>query len=198
MSRNGFLRLVTGMTISFFAPCLFAEQIDTIAKKQPDSELTVLGFVLGKSTLDEVKNKFKSKDIYHEGDAGNSLYVLCYKIPNGSTIAFESDELGGSAHIINSISINSAKALYRLNTICEKNSLIKNKLAINGITLGMSPELIKRLKGKPSKQTAGSLLYKFVVQEKTEKGQLDISSQFEVNFNQDMATSISASKIETF
>ncbi len=169
-----------------------------IAKKQPDSELSILGITIGKSTLDDVKTKFKSKEIYHEGDAGNTLYVLCFKISNGQTIAFESGELRGDTHIVNSISINNPKDAYRLDKVCEKTTLIKTKLAINGLSLGMSPELIKRLKGKPSQQTANSLLYKYEVKEKAEKGEMDIVSSFAIEFKQDFATAITASKVETY
>ncbi len=172
--------------------------IGVIAKKQPDSELSILGFTIGKSTLGEVKSKFKSTDIYHQGDAGNSLYVLCYKSSNSSTIAFESGEMGGSAHIIDSISINSTKGPYHLNQICQKTTFIKNKFVINGISLGMSPDLVKRLKGKPGKESANSILYQFVVQEKNDKGQVDIISNLEMEFNQDIVSAIKASKMATY
>ncbi|MBC7540661.1 MAG: hypothetical protein H7281_17710 [Bacteriovorax sp.] len=177
---------------------VFAETSNVITKKQPDSELSILGITIGKSTLEDVKSKFKSKDIYYQGDAGESLYVLCYKSSNGSTIAFESGETGGNAHTVSTISINGTKVPYRLNKICEKTSLIRSKLVINGISLGMSPDLIKRLKGKPSKQSANSLLYQFEIQEKNEKRQLDIISRLEIEFNQDIVSALTASKSETF
>jgi hypothetical protein len=172
--------------------------IEVIAKKQPDSELSVLGITIGKSTLEDVKSKFKSKDIYHQGDAGESFYVLCYKSSNGSMIAFESGETGGSAHTVNTISINGSKEQYRLNKICEKTSLIKSKLSINGISLGMSPDLIKRLKGKPSKLSASVLLYQFEIQEKNVKDQTDIVSKLEIKFNQDIVLALTVYKAETF
>ena len=54
---------------------------EPITKIQPDSDLTVLGVTLGKTTMNEVKDKFKAKEIYHEGEAGASLYALCFKGP---------------------------------------------------------------------------------------------------------------------
>lgn len=192
---SNFITVLLLTSVSLFS---FITSAEVIAKKQPDSELSILGITIGKSTLNEVKEKFKSKGIYHEGEAGSSLYVLCYKMSNGSTVSFESGEMGSDAHIVNSISINGPKVPYRLNKVCEKTSLIKTKLAINGVSLGMSPELIKRLKGKPSKQTANSLLYQFEVQDKTDKGKLDIVSRLEIQFSQDAASALTASKIESY
>lgn len=194
-----FMKVLLVISLSLFSLGAFAEAlIEVIAKKQPDSELTVLGITVGKSTLDEVKAKFKSKDFYHEGDAGESLSVLCFKSSNGSTIAFESGEMGGSEHKITSISINGPKKAYRLNKICEKTSLIKSKLVINGVSLGLSPDLIKRVTGKPSKQSTDHFLYQYEAHDKTDKGQIDTVSRLEIEFVQDAVAAFNISKVETF
>lgn len=183
--------LVLFASVSFITGAANASTpfIEVINKKLTNKQLTVLDVTIGTTTLDQVKEKFKSKEIYHEGEAGNSIYALCYKAPNGATIAFETYE-GTSGEAIKSISINGPKEPYKFNKICEKTSLIKTKLAINGISLGMSPDLIKHVVGKPSQKTPNSLLYQYIFQEKTEKGQLDTSSSIEVILKNDAVTAI--------
>lgn len=178
-----------------FSTNIFAA--DSINKIQPDRELTIQGITLAKTTLNEVKAKFKSKEIYHQGDAGETLYALCFKTANGSTIAFESGEMGGADHTIDAISINSPSTPYRLNKICEKSSAFKGKLTINGLSLGMSPDLIKTLKGKPTKSENDYLEYSYNFQEKTEKGTKDTTSDLKIEFKNSAASEIKVSKIET-
>lgn len=183
-------------TALIFSPIVHSNE--TINKKQPDSELSVQGITIGKTTLDEVKTKFKAKEIYHEGDGGESLYALCFKTSNGSTIAFESGEMGGAEHVINSISLNGPTTPYRLNKICEKSSAFKGKLSLNKLSLGMSPDLIKTVKGKPTKSENDYLEYAYSFQEKTEKGQMDISSDLRIEFKKSAASEIKASKTQSF
>ena len=167
------------------------EKVTVFDKKQPDSELTVLGFTIGKSTLDEVKTKFKSKDFHQEADAASVIKLLCFKA-NGSTIAFESGEKGGANNVITSISINSSQQSYRLNKVCEKTSLIKSKLAINNVSLGMSTDLIKKVKGQPSSSTPEIIIYQY----ETKEGSTSISSSLNIRFKDNAVSSITATKIE--
>lgn len=184
------------LTISLAS--MLAHSAETINKKLPDKELTVQGITLGKTTLNEVKNKFKSKELYRESYTGVSFDVLCFKTPNGSTIAFESGVMGGPEHIIDAISINSTLIPYRLNKICEKSSAFKGKLTINGLSLGMSPDLIKSLKGKPTKSENDFMEYSYSVQEKTDKGMLNVTSTLRIEFKQSAASAIKATKIESY
>lgn len=164
---------------------------------QPDRELTVLGVTLGKTTLNEVKDKFKAKDIYHEGDAAESLYVLCFIGPGNSTIAFESGEMGGSERVVHAVSINSSQNPYKLKQICQKTSMIKSKIALNGISLGMSPDIVKKLVGTPTKQDTNTIEYKYAIQTKTDAGQKDTTSDMIVEFKDSMSNKITASKMES-
>jgi hypothetical protein len=160
-------------------------------KKQPDSELTVLGFTIGKSTLDEVKAKFKSKEFHHESDTASGIKILCFKT-NGSTMAFESGEKGRTDNVITSISINSSQQSYRLDKICEKTSLIKSKLAINNVSLGMSTDLIKKVKGLPSSSTPELIIYQYETKERA----TSIFSNLNIRFKDNAVSSITATKIE--
>lgn len=171
----------------FFLCLIVAAQVSFAGDKFKD--LSVLGFSIGKSTLNEVKHKFKSKTFYHESAVGTSLDVLCYRTPSGSTIAFESGPMGGASRLLTSVAINGPKEKYRLDHICEKTSLIKSKLSIDGISLGMSPELVKRLKGAPSRQAGNTYYYRY--EDK------DMVTSFDLVFKDDMITHMRASQIES-
>ncbi len=190
--------LISFIIINFYPKVLFAETSTMIAKKQPDSELSVLGLVIGKSTLTDVMTKFKSKEIYHEGDQGDVLSFLCYKASNGITLSFESKEKGSDKKTITAIAIKGSQSPYRLSKFCEKTSLIKTKLAINGLSLGMSPDLVKRLKGKPSKESGNNIIYQFEVQENSVNGVVTIASNLEIEFNQSMISGLTASRAEIY
>jgi hypothetical protein len=174
-------------TISFTGVVRAEDKVNIIAKKQADSELTVLGFTIGKSKLEEVQSKFKSKEINHEAEASSGIKFLCYKTSNG-TISFESSD-----NVITSISINSSARPYRLAKQCETTSLIKTKLVINGVSLGMSFDLVKRLKGAPSTQSTEAIVYQYEVKE----DQVSIISDLNIRFDQNAVSSITASKSES-
>ena len=178
--------------ISLISTGLKAEdKVIIFDKKQADSELTLMDFTIGKSTLDEVKTKFKSKDFYHEADAASGIKLLCFKA-NGLTVAFESGEKGRIDNIITSISIHSSQQSYRLDKVYEKTSLTKNKLAINGVSLGMSYDLIKKIKGQPSSSKPETIIYQFEVKE----GRTSVISSLNIRFTDNAATAIRATKIE--
>lgn len=180
-------------TISFVGLVSAEEKVNIIAKKQADSELSVLGFTIGKSKLEEVQTKFKSKKINHEADVASGIKFLCYKTSSGATIAFESGDKGREDNVITGVSINSSARPYRLAKQCEATSLIKTKLAINGVSLGMSSDLIKRVKGAPSSVSHESIVYQYEVIE----DQTSIISSLDIRFDQNAVSSISAAKSES-
>lgn len=189
---NRVSHIIALVFIFTFSTALRAEEKITIFnKKQVDKDLTVMDFVIGKSTLDQVKEKFKSGNFKHEADAASGIKFLCFKT-GGTTIAFESGEKGRSDNVITSIAIHNAQIPYRLEKLCEKSSLIKSKVFINNLSLGMSSDLVKRLKGVPSSSTVDTIIYQFEVQE----GRNFIISSLHIRFKDNAASTIRASKIE--
>lgn len=177
----------------FSALAMTEEKVNIKSVKQPDSELSVLGFTIGKSKLEEVQSKFKSKEINHEADVASGIKFLCYKTSSGATIAFESGDKGRDDNVITGISINGPGRAYRLAKRCEATSLIKTKLAINGVSLGMSSDLVKRLKGSPSTQSPESIVYQYEVKE----DQVSIISSLNIRLDDNAVSSITAAKSET-
>ena len=175
-----------------------ASNVKYIEKKQPDSELTIAGIIIGKSRLSKVQKKFKGNPIFHEGDAGNSLYVLCYETSNGTILTFESNgEMGGPDHTITSAAIYDSKSSYRLKMKCAKSTSI-GVLQFHDIYLGMTQSTAKKTRGKPSKETPEYLLYEYHSTEKVNGKQADIVSSVEMRFSNGKASEISVSKVESF
>ena len=186
--------LIILSSLSLYSALAISEEKVNIKNiKQPDSELSVLGFTIGKSKLEEVQSKFKSKEINHEADVASGIKFLCYKTSGGATIAFESGDKGRDDNVITGISINGPGRAYRLAKQCEATSLIKTKLAINGVSLGMSSDLVKRLKGTPSTQSPEAIIYQFEVK----KDQVSIISSLNLRFDDNAVSSITAAKSET-
>ena len=177
----------------YSALAMSEEKVNIKNMKQPDSELSILGFTIGKSKLEEVQSKFKSKEINHEADVASGIKFLCYKTSGGATIAFESGDKGRDDNVITGISINGPGRAYRLAKHCEATSLIKTKLAINGVSLGMSSDLVKRLKGAPSTQSPEAIVYQYEVKE----DQVSIISSLNLRFDDNAVSSITAAKSET-
>lgn len=180
------------VTISFSSVVSAKDKVNIIDKKQTDNELSILGFTIGKSKLEEVQSKFKSKEINHEADVASGIKFLCYKTSSG-TISFESGDKGREDNVITGISINSSARPYRLTKECEATSLIKTKLVINGVSLGMSSDLVKRLKGTPSTQSTDVIIYQYEVKE----DQVSIISSLNIRFDQNAVSSITAAKSES-
>lgn len=173
--------------------------VKSFEKKLPNSELTLLNLTIGLSKLEDVKSKLKRSEIYHEGDAGNSLYVLCYKGPDGTIVSFESSEMGGKGHIITAIGIFSVQSSYRLQKNCLESTEVNSKLNIAGVNLGQSKSEIKKRKGSPSKEISNLMIYQFDVTEKTTKNvSVDVSSRIEITLRSNKVVSFYISKIESY
>jgi hypothetical protein len=135
--------------------------VTVISKKQSDNELNLVGIVVGKSNLSDARQKFSSGEIYHEGDAGDSVYVLCYQGRDGTIAAFESSgEMGGPDHVITFASVMGKDTSYRFKQHCLVSDSINREIkSFTGLHLGMTRVDLKRIKGTPSKESSKLILY---------------------------------------
>lgn len=172
--------------------------VKVIQKKLSDANLSVLGVIVGSTKLSDVKSSLGGNEIYHEGDAGNSLYVLCYEGNDGAIVTFESGEMGGSDHLVTSIGLFGPEGRYRLKNVCSKSSKVNLDLALGGVQLGMSKDSVKKSLGLPSKEQSKILLYQYGSTERSPKGMADISSSFEIHFVANKISYFFASKIESY
>lgn len=193
------LKTYSGESISTLSNGQNIITVKSIKQKQPENELTILGFTLGRSTLKEVQDKIPGKEIYHEGDAGKSIYRLCYKGINGTFVTFESSEMGGRNHIMTSISISSLKIPIRFQKHCANSNLITKEIVVEpGIKLELTKNEIQKLKGSPSKESANWLYYEYQTVEHLPKNQIDILSTLELHFEKNKLKKISISKVESY
>lgn len=171
--------------------------VKTIEKEISDSDLSVLGITIGKSTLANVSEKFRGNEIYHEGDAAKSLNVICYKGDDGTVVAFESGEMGGKDQTITNLVIVGSKAHYRLEAKCSKSAKFSKAIEVSGIRLGMGKKTIEKAKGNPSKDQKNLIIYAYHASKKTANGDADISSTFILRLDGGKLAQLSISKIES-
>jgi hypothetical protein len=174
--------------------------VKVISKKQSDNELNLAGIVVGESKLSDVRKKFPSGNIFHDGDAGNSVYVLCYQGKDGTIAAFESSgEMGGADHIVTFASVMGKDTSYRFKQHCLMSDSINREIkSFTGLHLGMTKADVKKIMGTPSKEISTLILYNYEVNEAKTSGTAEINSNLDVRFTGDNASQFSFSKIESF
>lgn len=173
--------------------------VTTIEKQLPDSALTVHGITVGVSKLSDVIEKFKGNAVFHEGDAGKSLYLLCYRGKDGTVLAFESSgAMGGAGHVVTNVAVFGPQARYRLVEKCAETPKISRNIEIGGNRLGMTKKKFKKVNGKPSKEQGDLILYSFHASKQTPQGPADITSMLQIRFDGKKASQFSISKIESY
>ncbi len=173
--------------------------IKYIRKKQPLSELTILGLTVGASNLNDVNIKLKGDSIYSEGDAGNNISILCFEGVDGTTIAFESNgEMGGPDRTVSYVGVFDKKTPYRLKDKCSVSKLISRRTKVGCISLGMSKQTLKRRRGQPSKELPNRIIYKYEVKERINNKLADVDSGLDVKFSNERLVYIGISKVASY
>jgi hypothetical protein len=172
--------------------------VKIIERIQSDKELSLSGIIVGKSQLSDVKKRFQGNDIFHDGDAGASIYILCYTGSDGTLVAFESGgEMGGEDHTLTSAQVFATSTAYRFKDHCASSDKINNKIEAGGVHLGMTTDAVKKMKGMPSRELSDLILYNFEVEKKNKKGPYTVSSGLELNFLNNKLIHFELSKVES-
>jgi hypothetical protein len=175
------------------------ESVRVLRKKQPNENLQILGLVVGSSTLEDVRKKFSAGQIHQEGDAGDSVYLLCYRGTDSALVAFESSgSMGGNDHIVTSATIFRNGDGYKFRDQCTSSTEVHQQMKAFKISLGAKKTTIRRALGPPSKETDSLLLYAYHVEETLESGRADITSSLEVLVPRSTASQITASKVVSY
>lgn len=112
----------------------------------PSKDLTFAGFEIDKSTIDEILKKIDSGISHRTGDASTALNSVCYTLKDGSTIRFESGEMGGGKYLTGvRLKSNDIDLQY-----CVSSPKITEASNKRGIKLGMTITEVKKALGKPS------------------------------------------------
>lgn len=170
----------------------------SIAKALTDAELTMNGVTIGKSNLYNSIGRFGTNAFHHEGDAGDSIYVICWKGADGTTVAFESGELGGRDQTILEGRLLASGAEYRFDKFCKPSRKVDAKISLFGVHLGDSAIDIQKVKGAPTTREDDKLAYHYLTQKKHGKKSADVQSNVKFAFKDDKAIEISVGKTETY
>jgi hypothetical protein len=174
------------------------KQPDHIAKMLLDSDLTINGVTIGKSNLYNSIGRFGTNTFHHEGDAGESIYVVCWKGADGTTLAFESGELGGRDQTILEGRVMASGTDYRFDKICKPSKKVDAKISLFGIHLGDSVADVEKKKGPATNDEDQQVIYRYEAQRKSGKKTADVLSKVELTSRDGKITQISAGKTETY
>lgn len=212
MLYHRFLKIIIGLGILFLIPSLAKSElifmelrdgekisdVKTINRQLTDKELTLAGAIAGKSKLADIIKQHKMGTIFHEGDAGGSLYSVCYIGNDDVTTVFESHgEMGGSDHTITYIGVFKNSSQYSMSHKCSKSVVDGNTMWKGRIRIGMTKKSIKKISEVPSKVTSNRTIFIYDFFKKTKKSSYDISSTLDLKFVNDELIHFSISKIES-
>lgn len=137
--------------------------VQLIPKKRDFSTLSLIGLVVGESSLKDAQEKFKGGTLFHDGPKDSGSSVLCYQGPDQSMVSFES--IGQSAlqkGIITLLAVSGPKVGYRYKKQCSPADSMRASLTGGSqIRLGLSLAEVKRRIGKPSQESENLLLYAY-------------------------------------
>ncbi len=174
------------------------KQPDHISKILPESELTINGVTIGKSNLYNSIGRFGTNAFHHEGDAGDSIYVVCWKGADGTKVAFESGELGGRDQTILEGRVLAAGADYRFEKYCKPSKKVDAKVALFGIHLGDAVTEVEKKNGVASVHEDERLIYRYEAERKHGKKKAVVVSEVEIAAKDNKVTQISVGKTETY
>lgn len=176
---------------------VMVKDVTTTQKKLLDKELTILGFVIGKSTLSDVAKFMPNKNLVQSGDAGTSNSSLCYIDAKGITLTFNSSPMGGSEKIITDISLQNDLKKSQDKAVCSQSDKINSNINIYDLKLGLGEKKVLTLKGKPNKELKDLLIYNYESSINVSENKFYISSILKLHFSNGKLIRIDLSKIES-
>jgi hypothetical protein len=110
--------------------------------------------------LDAVRDMVGEGTIQHQGDAGDSIYWLCYRRPQHRLWLVSHGEMGGPEHAITEVVEELTEKDARVSTDCP---ILPDKFSpfvLDGkLRLGMSRQAVIAALGPPSKSKAAQIVY---------------------------------------
>ena len=74
-----------------------------VENKIDKSWVTAFGLEVGRSTFADAKKYFGESYVSHFGEAGTSVYSVCYECKDGLRLVLESSEMGGEDRVVTSL-----------------------------------------------------------------------------------------------
>ena len=134
-------------------------------KSTPASSISLGSVVVDfdKTTLGEAMKQIKAGRIQHQGDAGESVYWLCYSIRAEDEWEqlwlLSHGEMGGEEHVIYGVAAKILPSKPSAAACPELPAGLRPVKLNNGFWLGMKTDEIRKKLGKPSLESKGWLLY---------------------------------------
>jgi hypothetical protein len=149
-----------------------------------DGDATILGFAIGRSSLQDVQAKLGNAPTERVSREEESDIVICYVSPtDGTVFAVYSGAMGGWKDIT-WFALWSGEAPFPNRSNCTTSSKVSQNLATaSGLRLELTAEELKRIAGTPSKVSGSSIKYDYVCRRKMTQDEI---SGFKVSNNWDV------------
>lgn len=181
-----------------------------------DGDATILGYTIGRASLDDVQAKLGKTETYRVSREEGSDVAICYVSPaDGTVFAVYSGAMGGWKDIT-WFALWSLEAAFPNTSRCAKSVEISRHLVtLTGLRLGLTAAELKRIAGTPSKVTSSSAKYDYVCRRKMSEDDIkgfktannwdvtsdpyfDRMSWIDVHFKNAIATRIEIGRIESY
>jgi hypothetical protein len=155
-----------------------------------------------KTTLEEIRDTLKTGTIQHAGDAAESLYWLCYTLPDQRVWFISHGEMGGPNHALTQVQATIKSSISHGNFLCPEMPTRFKSISFDFGWLGTKKKSFIEAIGSPSGSEDGRLMYHYAGKiQKTHNGIVlegDITSYVEVTLVDNKITSLNASHITSF
>jgi len=154
--------------------------------------------------LDDIANRISRQLMQHEGDAGESVYWLCYTFTEKTQkerLWFISDgEMGGANHLVTGVIAIRLSPTATKTTECRAPSMPVDKIAFdNGLWLGQSKQELRSKLGAEPQANRGWWSYRYSGTTPVQSGgrttTFDVTSQLDVELRDSRIAAIRASQI---
>lgn len=137
-----------------------------IHKELSVKELTLNGVTIGKSNLYNAVGRFGTNMFHQESKDGTSLFVVCWKGDDGTTLAFESGDGGGRDQTITAAKILGSGVDYDYASVCKASKKVSAKLELAGIKLGDASADLEKKFGAPSDRATERMMWHYSLESK--------------------------------
>jgi len=181
-----------------------------------DEDATILGFTIGRASLEDVQAKLGKTETYRVSRDEESDVAICYVSPaDGTVFAIYSGAMGGWKDIT-WFALWSREAAFPNVSRCAKSTEISRHVGtLSGLRLGLTTSELKGIVGTPNKVTDASMEYDYICRQKmtdndikrfktandwdvTSDPYFDRISWIDVHFNKGIASRIEIGRIESY
>lgn len=171
------------------------------AGEMDEAHLTLLGFTLGKHTVQNVEGLLgKPKEYVGVDQHGKDVCYVSESKGDNTRVIFGTGMMGDWEDLLN-FQLIAGHVNFKESKKCKRSPLVsKNVATASGLKLGMSQELVKTILGSPTKENKERLLFEYDTHKQTTIGGqttcLSVGSWIEATFSRSRLTALLAVRIE--